>query len=140
MPDPAESVPFVLDAVRLVREGLTPEQALIGFCGGPFTVAGYLIEGKPTRDFVKTKRCLYAAPEVWHALTEKLADAFVPYLRAKVLRAPTSCSSSTRGSARSRAGLPGVRRALFRADAGRAVDAPTIHFGTGDGAPPRRDG
>ena len=84
IPEPEEAVPFVLEAVRLVREELAPEQALIGFCGGPFTVAGYLIEGKPTRDFVKTKRCMYGSPEVWHALLGKLTEMSIRYLRAKV--------------------------------------------------------
>src|SRR5205814_9428940 len=51
VPDPEESVPFVLEAVRLVREELRPDRAVIGFAGGLFTVAGYLIEGKPSRDF-----------------------------------------------------------------------------------------
>jgi uroporphyrinogen decarboxylase len=51
VPDPDESVPFVLEAVRLVRAELSPVAAVIGFAGGPFTVAGYLIEGKPTREF-----------------------------------------------------------------------------------------
>ena len=54
VPDPEESVPFVLEAVRLVREELRPDQAVIGFAGGPFTVAGYLIEGKPSRDFFES--------------------------------------------------------------------------------------
>ena len=62
VPDPEESVPFILEAVRLVRDELPEEKALVGFCGGPFTVAGYLIEGKPTRDFVRTKRLMYAQP------------------------------------------------------------------------------
>src|SRR3712207_6073468 len=84
VPDPQDAVPFILDAVGIVRRELSPERALIGFCGGPFTVAGYLIEGKPTRDFVKTKRCMYAAPDVWHALMGKLAETFVAYLQAKV--------------------------------------------------------
>ena len=84
VPDPEESVPFILEAVRLVRAVLEPEQALIGFCGGPFTVAGYLVEGKPTRDFVQTKRMMYGAPEVWHALMEKLAEMSIRYLRGKV--------------------------------------------------------
>ena len=84
VPEPEESVPFVLEAARLVRAELAPDRALIGFSGGPFTVAGYLVEGKPTRDFVKTKRLMYGSPEVWHALMEKLTGAFVAYLRAKV--------------------------------------------------------
>src|SRR5581483_11737835 len=52
---PEEAVPFILEAVRLVREELAPERALVGFCGGPFTVAGYLVEGKPSRDFQRVK-------------------------------------------------------------------------------------
>src|SRR6266545_1433530 len=84
VPEPAEALPFVLEAVRLVRSELAPDRALVGFCGGPFTVAGYLVEGKPTRDFVKTKRLMYGSPDVWHALMEKLTETFVRYLRAKV--------------------------------------------------------
>ena len=76
VPDPEEAVPFILEAVRLVRAELAPGKGLVGFAGGPFTVAGYLIEGKPTREFVQTKRCMYGQPEVWHALMEKLADTF----------------------------------------------------------------
>jgi uroporphyrinogen decarboxylase len=83
VPDPEEAVPFILEAVRLVRAELEPEKALVGFCGGPFTVAGYLVEGKPTRDFVQTKRLMYGSPEVWHALMEKLTEMSIRYLRAK---------------------------------------------------------
>jgi len=84
VPAPGDSVPFILEAVRLVREALPEEKALVGFCGGPFTVAGYLIEGRPTREFVKTKRCMYAAPDVWHELMERLSETFLRYVRAKV--------------------------------------------------------
>jgi uroporphyrinogen decarboxylase len=83
VPEPEESVPFILEAVRLVRDQLPEEKALVGFCGGPFTVAGYLIEGKPTRDFVKTKRLMYAQPEAWHELMERLSETFLRYVRAK---------------------------------------------------------
>src|ERR671937_934944 len=82
--EPDESAPFILEAVRLVREELSPERAGIGFCGGPFTVAGYLIEGKPSRDFVKVKTMMYREPAVWHALMEKLADQFARYVSGKV--------------------------------------------------------
>src|SRR5262249_59937976 len=61
-------------------EELGADQAVIGFAGGPFTVAGYLIEGKPTREFKLTKACMYGQPDVWHALMDKLADAFGRYL------------------------------------------------------------
>jgi uroporphyrinogen decarboxylase len=84
VPEPEDAVPFVLEAVRIVRDSLPADKALIGFCGGPFTVAGYLIEGKPTRDFVKTKRCMFGSPEVWHELMERLSETFLRYVRAKV--------------------------------------------------------
>ena len=51
IPDPEEAFAPVLEAVRLVRAALRPDQAVVGFCGGPFTVAGYLVEGKPSREF-----------------------------------------------------------------------------------------
>src|SRR5919201_412639 len=80
VPEPEEAVPFVLEAVRLVREALRADQAGIGFARGPLTVAGYLIEGKPTREFALTKACMYGVPEVWHALLEKLAAVFALYV------------------------------------------------------------
>ena len=90
VPEPEESVPFILEAVSIVRRELRPDQAVIGFCGGPFTVAGYLIEGKPSREFLNVKRMMYAEPATWHALMEKLTDAFSRYVQAaRCARAPT---------------------------------------------------
>src|SRR5207247_2830978 len=60
----------ILEAVRIVRRELEPDQALVGFCGGPFTVAGYLVEGRPSRDFARTKALMYGKPDVWHALLD----------------------------------------------------------------------
>ena len=131
VPDPEEAVPFILEAVRLVRGRLDPEQALVGFSGGPFTVAGYLVEGKPTREFAQTKRCMYGAREVWHALCEKLTETFIAYLRAKVAAgADVIQLFDSWVGALSRDDYlefvaPYSRRILA------AVDAPTIHFGTG---------
>src|SRR5712692_7272045 len=62
--EPPESI---LEAVRIVRRELRDDQAVVGFCGGPFTVAGYLVEGKPSRDFLAVKQLMYAEPAVWHA-------------------------------------------------------------------------
>src|SRR5215216_6936876 len=53
--EPEEAVPSILEAVRIVRRELRDDQAVVGFCGGVFTVAGYLIEGKPSRDFTAVK-------------------------------------------------------------------------------------
>ena len=132
VPDPEESVPFILEAVRLVREALPPERAVIGFAGGPFTVAGYLIEGRPTRDFLKTKACMYAAPDVWHALMQKLADAFALYLRgtvgagADVIQLFDSWVGTLSVDDYREFVAPYSARILGALDG-----VPTIHFGTG---------
>jgi uroporphyrinogen decarboxylase len=131
VPDPEEAVPFVLEAVRLVRAELSPDQGLVGFAGGPFTVAGYLIEGKPTRDFLRTKTCMYGSPEVWHALMDKLADTFAAYLRAQVRAGADVIQlfDSWVGTLSPQDYREFV--APYSARVLDAVDAPTIHFGTG---------
>ena len=131
VPEPAEAVPFVLESVRLVRDALTDEQAVIGFCGGPFTVAGYLIEGKPTREFLKVKGLMYGAPEVWHALADKLADTFAAYVAAQVeagadvIQVFDSWVGAVSPDDYAEFVAPYSARILA------AVDVPTIHFGTG---------
>ena len=52
VPEPEEAVPSILEAVRIVRRELRDDQAVVGFCGGPFTVAGYLVAARPTLDQV----------------------------------------------------------------------------------------
>jgi uroporphyrinogen decarboxylase len=131
VPDPEEAVPFILEAVQLVRSELPPEKGLVGFAGGPFTVAGYLIEGKPTREFVQTKRCMYGQPEVWHGLMEKLAATFAAYLQAKVaagadvIQVFDSWVGTLSAEDYEEFVAPYSARVLA------AVDVPTIHFGTG---------
>jgi uroporphyrinogen decarboxylase len=131
VPDPEEAVPFILEAVRLVRAELSAERAVIGFAGGPFTVAGYLIEGKPTREFVQTKRCMYAQPEVWHALMDKLADTFAAYLRAKVAAGADVIQLFDSWVGTLSADDYEEFVAPYSARVLAAVDVPTIHFGTG---------
>jgi uroporphyrinogen decarboxylase len=74
---------YVMEAIRILRGELkgTP---LIGFCGAPFTVASYIIEGRSSREFLKTKTMMYSAPEVWHALMDKLSNVLVEYLIAQI--------------------------------------------------------
>jgi uroporphyrinogen decarboxylase len=131
IPDPEEAFAPVLEAVALVRGALRPDQALVGFCGGPFTVAAYLVEGKPSREFAIAKSLMLTQPKVWHALLAKLAETFAGYVAAKV-----------------RAGADVIQ--LFDSWVGvlspahyreyvaphsahvlAGVDVPTIHFGTG---------
>ena len=131
VPDPEETAAPMLEAVRLVRGELRPDQAVVGFCGGPFTVAGYLVEGRPSRDFATLKALMYSEPRVWHALMEKLADAFAAYVRAKarhgadVVQLFDSWVGALSPADYEEFVAPWSARILA------AVDVPTIHFGTG---------
>ena len=82
--EPAADVPFVLETIALVKRELGPERALIGFSGAPFTLASYLIEGRPSREFGLTKTLMYADPSLWHELMERLTSIMIAYLRAQV--------------------------------------------------------
>jgi uroporphyrinogen decarboxylase len=121
----------VLEAIRIVRRELEPDRALIGFCGAPFTVAGYLVEGKPSRDFARTKALMYREPAVWHALMERLADQFARYVAAQVqagadvIQLFDSWVGALSAADYAEYVEPYSARILA------AVDAPTIHFGTG---------
>src|SRR5919201_1561049 len=129
--EPDESAPFILEAVRLVREELSPERAVIGFCGGPFTVAGYLIEGKPSREFAKVKAMMYREPALWHARLDKLADQFARYVAGKVRAGADVIQlfDSWVGALSPSDYVEFV--APYSARILAAVDVPTIHFGTG---------
>jgi uroporphyrinogen decarboxylase len=82
--DVESSMGSVFETVRLVRRELAPSVALIGFAGAPFTVASYLVEGGASRDFLWTKRLMYAAPAAWHRLLELLAEATATYLNGQI--------------------------------------------------------
>ena len=79
-----EAVPFVLETIKLLRRELDPSVAVIGFSGAPFTLAGYLIEGRPSREFLITKTMMYAEPALWDALMTRLSGLVLDYLLAQV--------------------------------------------------------
>ena len=80
--EPEAAVAPLLDAIRIVRrESPVP---LIGFAGAPFTLACYLVEGGPSRDFLRTKWLMHAEPATWNALLGRLVDATIAYLGAQV--------------------------------------------------------
>ena len=81
--DPAE-VSFTLDAIRLVRRELDGRAGVIGFSGAPFTLACYLIEGRPSRDYAIAKAFMYREPAAWHDLMGRLSTMVVAYLRAQI--------------------------------------------------------
>ena len=131
VPDPEEAFAPVLEAVRIVRRELAPDCAVIGFCGGPFTVAGYLVEGKPSRDFTVVKALMYGEPAVWHALMERLADCFAGYVAAKVAAGADAIQLfDSWVGALSPADYEEFV-APYSARILAAVACPTIHFGTG---------
>jgi uroporphyrinogen decarboxylase len=82
--EPADGLGYVLDAIRSIKRELAGKTPLIGFAGGPFTLASYLVEGGKSAHFAKTKRLMYAEPRAWHALMEKLAEVVRRYLVAQV--------------------------------------------------------
>ncbi|MGG3943183.1 uroporphyrinogen decarboxylase [Peribacillus psychrosaccharolyticus] len=80
---PEDDVPYVLDTIKL----LTTEQLsvpLIGFSGAPFTLASYMIEGGPSKNYNKTKAFMYSEPQAWFALMDKLADMIITYVKAQI--------------------------------------------------------
>jgi len=128
---PDEIAPEVCEAIRIVRGELADDRAVVGFCGAPFTVAGYLVEGKPSRDFAKTKALMYREPRTWHALLDALADGFSRYISeqveagADVIQLFDSWVGVLSPSDYREFVAPYSSRILD------AVDVPTIHFGTG---------
>jgi uroporphyrinogen decarboxylase len=131
--DPA-GVQFTLDAIRLVRRELDGKAGVIGFSGAPFTLACYLIEGRPSRDYPTAKAFMYGEPEAWHRLMSKLADMAIRYLNAQVDAGAhvVQLFDSWVG------GLgPAEYEAYVQPHVARIFDgvtAPTIHFGTGASA------
>jgi uroporphyrinogen decarboxylase len=127
----SEPDPAILEAIRLVRGELDDEKALVGFCGGPFTVAGYLVEGKPSRDFARTKALMYREPATWHALLDVLAEQFAHYVTAQAAAGADVIQvfDSWVGTLSPADYDEFVARYSTRIL--DAVDVPTIHFGTG---------
>ena len=130
-PVAAESVPQVLEAVRIVaRESAVP---VICFAGGPFTLASYAIEGRPSRDFLRTKEFMYREPDAFELLLDKLATVMAEYFRAQVaagaqaLQLFDSWVGALSPADYEERVLPFTRR-IFEAT--RALGVPRIHFGT----------
>jgi uroporphyrinogen decarboxylase len=131
VPEAESAFANVLEAVRLVRAELSPDKAVVGFCGGPFTVAGYLVEGRPSREFTATKRMMLEEPDLWHVLLERLAATFAAYVSAQARAGADVIQvfDSWVGAL-----SPHHYRAFVAGHSARilsAVDVPTIHFGTG---------
>ena len=130
--EPQTAVPALLEAISIVRrESPVP---LIGFAGAPFTLACYLVEGGPSRDFARTKRLMHEDPATWAGLLDVLTEATIRYLRAQVAAGAEAVQvfDSWVGGLSpldyERRLLPWMRR-LFAGIADLGV--PTTHFGVG---------
>ena len=132
--DPEESTPYVLESLRLVARELAGKQAVIGFSGSPFTLACYIIEGRPSRDYAIAKSIMYGQPKLWHALMDKLTEVVSRYLVAQiqaganVVQLFDSWVGMLNPNAYKRFVQPYVRRVF---EAVKQTGAPAIHFGTG---------
>ncbi|WP_104742688.1 uroporphyrinogen decarboxylase [Helicobacter cinaedi] len=75
---------YVYDAVSSIRSKLPKDKALIGFCGSPWTLATYMIEGQGSKTYAKSKAMLYKQPQVLKALLERLSDELKAYLEGQI--------------------------------------------------------
>jgi len=127
-----EDLGYVMEAIRILRGELSGIP-LIGFCGAPFTVASYIIEGGSSREFLKTKTMMYSAPEVFHALMEKLSVVLSDYLVAQIRAGAQAVQifDSWVGTLSphdyERFVLPYSQKIL---EAAKTENVPVIHFGT----------
>jgi len=130
--DPDESLGYVMSAIKLLKREL--DVPLIGFAGGPFTLASYLIEGGKSANFAKTKKLMFGAPDAWRVLMEKLSEVVRLYLRAQVAAGADAVQmfDSWVGDLAPADYVehvqPHVRRVLCDVE---TTGVPVIHFGTG---------
>jgi uroporphyrinogen decarboxylase len=75
---------FVYEAIRQTRRALEPDIPLIGFCGAPFTLASYMIEGGGSKNYIQTKQLMYNDPGAWHAMMALVSRALAKYLNAQI--------------------------------------------------------
>jgi uroporphyrinogen decarboxylase len=134
--EPDQDMPWMLDAVRGIVQELGPDTPLIGFAGAPFTVASYLVEGGPSREYAQTKALMLGRPDLWARLLDTLADMAIASLAAQVgagaraVQLFDSWAGALDPATYEAHVLPASAR-IFSALAD--LDVPRIHFGVGTG-------
>ncbi len=131
--DPETDLGYVMQALRIVR-GELHGIPLIGFCGAPFTLASYIVEGGSSREFARTKTMMYSAPEAWKLLMDKLSTVLADYITAQIRAGAQAVQifDSWVGTLSPQDYVDYVQpysRRVLEAAAGSGV--PVIHFGTG---------
>jgi len=131
-----EATPYLFETIRALRGDLRPETALVGFAGAPFTLASYLVEGRPSRDHALAKKLLFGEPVLWDRLMTTLVEVVSRYLVAQVaagvdaVQLFDSWAGALAPQDYARASLPYTREIFRRVGA----HVPRIHFATGNPA------
>ena len=132
--DPETGAAYVLDAIRILVDQL--EVPLIGFAGAPVTLASYLIEGGPSRNFARTKALMLGEPATWNKLMDRLSESILAYLRAQVSAGAQAIQlfDSWVGALAPNEYLTYAAPAVERIFGGlEDLAIPRIHFGVGTG-------
>ena len=134
--EPEIDTPYVIEAVRILADQL--EVPLIGFAGAPFTVASYLVEGGPSKNFTRVKALMHGEPAIWHELVDRLTDLALASLRSQLDAGASAVQLFDSWAGILSPGhyrelvLPATTR-LFGELARSHPDVPTILFGVGTG-------
>lgn len=132
---PEKDIPYLSETIKILRGEL--KVPLIGFSAAPFTLASYIIEGGPTRDFIKTKSLMYQDKQTWDLLMEKLTQIIIVYLKFQITSGVQVIQlfDSWVGALSERDYVEYVSpytKSIF--DSIKHPDIPTIHFGTNTAA------
>jgi len=131
-----DDVGYVVDTVRLLTSELPADVPLLAFAGAPFTVASYLIEGRPSRDYRHTKALIHGDEALWHDLMDRLCESAITFIDAQLSNGAgafqlfDSWAGALSRRDYDRYVLPHSRR-VFDELRARHPDAPAIHFGIG---------
>lgn len=127
---------YVAEAIQMVVKALAGRVPVIGFVGAPFTLASYIIEGGPTRNFLKTKQMMYAGETLWRRLMGKLVDVLGAFgllqvtAGARAIQVFDTWVGALGPDDYARFVAPYSRALIERL---RSSGVPVIHFGTGAG-------
>lgn len=134
--EPEVDTPYVLQTVKILSAELPESVPLLAFAGAPFTVASYLIEGRPSRTYENTKRLMHTDPALWHAVMERLAQYATASIASQLDHGARAFQlfdswSGALSRADYRTFVLPHSAAVFSALAASHPDAPGIHFGIG---------